>query len=182
MRLFTAIELPEGIKERILEKGEELNAPGITRVNKNAMHLTLHFFGEKSDDEKEKIISSLMSVKWNPFEIEVYGIAAFNPKFIRVIFAGIRNGGTELASLYKELSSKLEESSVSFEKEEYKPHITIARVKYGDKGRLLSFIEKYKDYDFGSFKASSFYLIKSMLTPNGPLYEKLFEFKSQGTF
>ncbi|MGC8662685.1 MAG: RNA 2',3'-cyclic phosphodiesterase [Candidatus Micrarchaeia archaeon] len=182
MRLFTAIEVPKPIKEKILSKSSELNVPGISCVSEESLHITLHFFGEKSETEKDKIVSLLNNVKWFPFKINVSGISTFNPKFLRVIFVGISEGKGKLISLFEKLSVELENEGISFEKEKYVPHITIARVKHADKHSLFYFMEKNKDYEFGSFEMNRFYLIKSTLTSNGPLYEKLFEFKRDGAF
>lgn len=176
MRLFTAIALPKEIKEEILKRSMEFSAPGVTLVKEEALHLTLHFFGEKSEDEEKKIIDSLSKVRWNRFQITLQGISTFNPKFIRVIFVGLKEEGN-VVSLYNSLSKALDEQKIDYEREEYKPHITIARMRFGDREKALSLIEKYKDYNFGSFEVSSFFLIKSTLARDGPIYENLHEFK-----
>jgi len=182
MRLFTAIELPSDIKKVILEKSMELAGPGITLVKEEALHLTLHFFGEKSSEDAEKIKNALKEASWSAFKTNLYGISTFSPKFIKVIFVGVREGSAEAIDLYNRLSLKLDAERLSYEKERYTPHVTIARVKFADKEKLLQFINKYKDYSFGSFNVSSFYLIKSTLTSSGPIYERLYEFKPNGAF
>lgn len=182
MRLFTAIELPDDIKKRIIEKSQEIEAPGITLVKEEALHITLHFFGEKSETEAEKIKKALEELSWSTFKVNLYGINTFSPKFIRVIFVSLKEGASEVSQLYSKLSSLLDAEKISYEKEKYVPHVTIARVKYANRERLIEFINKYKDYQFGSFDVSSFYLIKSTLTSSGPVYEKLYEFKSRNVF
>jgi len=182
MRLFTAIDLPDDIKKRIIEKSEEIAAPGITLVKKEALHITLHFFGEKSETEAEKIKKALEEVSWQIFKVNLYGINTFSPKFIRVIFVALKDGASEVSELYGRLSGMLDAERISYEKEKYVPHITIARVKYANRERLIEFINKYKDYQFGSFDVGSFYLIKSTLTSSGPVYEKLYEFKPRNIF
>jgi 2'-5' RNA ligase len=177
MRLFTAIDLPEEVKNSILEKSSELAAPGINLVKKEALHLTFHFFGERTEDDARLICKALSKIKWSGFSISLEGIGAFNSNFIRVIFVKVKEGSEEVVKLYKELSASIDKEGIPYEKEQYIPHITIARVKFADRSKLLSFIEKYKEYNFGSFKVESFYLIKSTLTSSGPIYEKLYEFK-----
>jgi 2'-5' RNA ligase len=182
MRLFTAIKIPDNIKDEIISKRMLIEDKGIIPVKKEALHITLHFFGEKSEKESELIKEALSSVEWRPFKITLSGIGTFDPKFIRVIFVKVGEGSNELSKLYINLSASLSNKMINYEKENYIPHATIARVKYGNKQKLLSFIEKYLSYDFGSFEVNSFFLIKSTLTREGPIYEDLYEFKASNVF
>jgi 2'-5' RNA ligase len=62
----------------------------------------------------------------------------------------------------------------------FHPHITIGRVKKIEPaGRieLAERIEGLKDFKVGDFTAESFELMKSTLTPEGPIYEVLKSFK-----
>jgi len=59
--------------------------------------------------------------------------------------------------------------------EEFVPHLTIARVKFGKSNALSKFLIDYKDIEFGNVNINSIKLKKSTLTKNGPIYNDLGE-------
>lgn len=177
MRVFTAIELAEGIKDEIQEVSMSLNSSGIKLVNREELHITLTFSGDINEGSINTMIELLKSVKSEAFTAKVNGIGVFDPEFIRVIFAKVTEGSSEIRSIYKQIASAFQSHNINFDIKEYVPHITIARVKsIRDRQSLLSFIEEYKAHEFGSFTVSSFSLIKSVLTPQGPEYSILHKF------
>ncbi|MGA3020769.1 MAG: RNA 2',3'-cyclic phosphodiesterase [Candidatus Micrarchaeales archaeon] len=178
MRAFIAIEVPDEIKNRVETLQKELQSSGIILVKKEAMHLTLQFLGEINAEEVELVKSAIEKASRAPFRINLSGISYFSPDFIKVIFVAVREGTAELNELYTKLADALTEREIRFEREEYMPHLTIARVKHvGDRKNLIDEINKHSSLEFGSFEAKSIFLKKSTLTPNGPIYENLYELK-----
>lgn len=178
MRAFIALEVPEEIKERVEALGKELGAEGLTLVKRNAMHITLQFLGEISEEQAGHVKEAMQTIKFAPFQAELSGISYFTPQFIKVIFIKVARGSDELKELYAKLGDALSASEVSFENENYVPHLTVARVKHiGDKRRLLQTIGNHAGTEFGSFAASSVVLKKSVLGPSGPEYSDLYELK-----
>jgi 2'-5' RNA ligase len=179
MRAFIALNVPEEIRARAEELEGDFRMDGITLVKKEAMHLTMQFLGEINAEQAEKAIGAMKAVRQAPFKVTVSGLSYFTPRLIRVIFVGVTEGAAELVELYSKLGGALTAKGVEFEKEDdYRPHITIARVKrVGDMRRLREALEKNAKAELGSFIASSISLKESNLTPRGPIYRQLYELK-----
>ena len=53
----------------------------------------------------------------------------------------------------------------------FSPHITVGRVRTAkNKQELISVIQQFQKIEFGKQKISSIKLMKSVLTPKGPIY------------
>ncbi|MEK6949470.1 MAG: RNA 2',3'-cyclic phosphodiesterase [Nanoarchaeota archaeon] len=176
MRLFIAIELPDDIKEylsRIQEKiaGKE---DKISLVKKEQMHLTLKFLGELQPHNAENLRNILKEVAFEPFSVNLDVIGVFpSENYIRVVWVGLKPED-KIMELQKNIDKKLEGM---FKKEKgFKAHLTLARVKHiEDK---VTFISKLKNIKIDNKKISisNFKLIKSTLTPEGPIYEAIESF------
>jgi 2'-5' RNA ligase len=166
MRLFIGIDLPEEIKEKVFALEKELPAEGIKPVAKENLHITIKFIGEKED--ASEIISALENIENEKIGIRVKGVGAFpSTDYINVIWVGAEG---KLEPLVRKI-----ESALKMKNERFEGHITIARVKKRIDAK--NFFERHKGEEFGSFVAKSFVLYKSTLTPQGPIYEKVEEFK-----
>ncbi len=172
MRLFLAIDLPMRIKRKLYEASEMLQ--GVRRVRKENLHITLHFFGEKTKKEMRIINERLEQVSFKPFKLSVEGIGFFpSEKFVRVIWAGVKEGREEMQRLHKNILS----SFGIKEEERFIPHVTLARANRFVPS-LKDFKEKYKEAFFGSFVVNEFLLVESHLGKGGARYEVLFNYKS----
>ncbi len=181
MRLFIGIDVPEEVKEKaeLIEQEIESIQGSFTFVKKEAMHITLNFIGEVDETKAQAAARALGSISIPKFYISLEGVSYFSPKFIKVIFIGIGRGEKELEGAFSKIGSALSEAGVPYEHDlSFKPHLTIARVKYiKEKAPLLALLDKHKNERFGEFEAESIFLKKSTLTPDGPIYENLSELK-----
>ncbi len=177
MRLFTAVELNEEIKNEIVRVASDLKCNGVKVAKREELHITLTFLGDVEEANIDSIIDALKTVKSASFSVKVQGIGTFNPEYIKIVFAKIADGYEGIKGIYRQAAEALDSHGIFFDKKEYLPHITIARVKnLKDKQSLYSFIEKYKNKEFGSFKVDSFSLFKSTLMQSGPEYHTLYKF------
>jgi len=178
MRAFIALEVPEEIKDNVERVRTGMGSGGLVFVKRDAMHVTLQFLGDVSDTEANGVIDAMRGVSCAPFTVRLQGVSYFTPDFIRVIFVKVGEGAKELEDLYRKLGLALSGKGMRFEQENYVPHMTIARVKrMGDRARLMDFMKGHAETDFGSFKASSVVLKKSVLAGGGPVYTDLYELK-----
>ncbi len=179
MRAFISVSMPEDIRLSIESVGNEFKMQGLTLVKKEALHLTLQFLGDIDAEQAGQVVAAMKASKREPFKVSVSGISYFTPRLIRVIFAGIAEGSESVKELYGKLGSELKARGVDFENEnDYRPHITIARVKrVGDMHRLREVLAKNSRANFGSFEAKTVALRESVLTPEGPVYKSLYELK-----
>lgn len=155
MRLFVAITFNEDVKKEIVKIQESIKGKFEGRLTKTEnLHLTLKFLGgvDGVDFVKEK----LKKVKFEPFEAQVDSMGRFGQRIIWLHVANV-----------DELQSKVDEA-LGDKEERFMSHLTIARCnKIFDLPK-----EKYSI----KFRVDNFKLIKSTLTPKGPVYEVLEEF------
>ncbi|MEM3408289.1 MAG: RNA 2',3'-cyclic phosphodiesterase [Candidatus Micrarchaeia archaeon] len=177
MRAFIAIEIPNEIKERLIQLQEEIRSrfkKEVKMVEPENLHFTLRFFPEIDENTAEKIKDTIKNIEFDAFEIKCRGLGVFpNENYIRVIWVGGDSNG-KLEGIEKMLSERL--AAIGFKKEkdeEFVAHLTLARVK--QKINFKDFLLKYREQDFGSFTISKdmIKLKKSQLTPKGPIYSDL---------
>ncbi|MGC8538883.1 MAG: RNA 2',3'-cyclic phosphodiesterase [Candidatus Micrarchaeia archaeon] len=176
MRCFISIDVPDEIKKKLIAAGQRLLGRGVTLVKADALHITLLFLGEISDVEIGYAKSALDSIKWERFTVDVYGIDYFTPNALRVVYAKIGQGATELKDLHDAILRELSKTISGLKRENFVPHLTIARVKpTADRRELLAHISQIESLHFGSFEARGVSLKSSILTPDGPLYKDLYK-------
>ncbi len=174
MRVFIALDLPREVINHIREiqnllRKKNLFAGKFTEPEN--LHLTLKFLGEISEAEIEKIKEKLREVRFPAFEAEIGEVGTFSKKFIKIIWVKLEN----CAKLQKEIDTKLRGL---FEPEfRFMSHITIARVKnVRDKKALIDYVKNIKNKRI-KFKVGNFFLKKSELHAEGPVYEDLEKYK-----
>ena len=124
----------ERIKETILATNANLKP-----VERENIHLTLRFLGEIPVALIDEIYKVMLSVKAEPFEIEIRGVGAF-PRITspRVIWIGVVEGADKLKEIHKQLETGLRKLGIRPDSKGFEPHITIARVKSArNKQRLI---------------------------------------------
>jgi 2'-5' RNA ligase len=178
MRLFIAIEIPEDIKNYIAEIQEKIDSMNnkIGFVKKEQIHLTLKFLGEVQLNNLEEIKNILKKINFVKFSASLSNIGVFpDENYMRVIWIGLEPEQNIL-----ELQKQIDESLKKLFKKEnnFKAHVTLARVKFINNKE--EFIEKLKNINIENKKIdiNNFKLIKSTLTPKGPIYEALEVFGS----
>jgi|TARA_Y100000310_G_scaffold80298_1_gene76952 2'-5' RNA ligase len=174
MRLFIAIKITEDIKEylaKIQEKLDGNTANKIKCVNKDQIHLTLKFLGEVQPDKVEEIKNNIKKIIFVPFSAYLDKIGVFpSENYIRVVWVGLKPE-EPILEIQKGIDENLKKL---FKKEKsFKSHLTLARVKFIDDKK--KFVDKLRNIKIENKKMdiSCFKLIKSTLTPQGPIYEDL---------
>ena len=173
MRLFIAIKIPEDIKEYLakIQENIEINSNKIRFVKKEQIHLTLKFLGEVQPNIAEEIKNNLKKITFSPFSANLDKIGVFpSESYIRVIWVGLKPE-EPILELQKSIDDNLKKL---FKKEKnFKGHITLARIKFiEDKKKFIDKLKKIKIKD-KKIDINNFKLIKSTLTPQGPVYEEL---------
>lgn len=183
MRLFISAELPDRLKENIDKITAELknSTAAVKWVEARNLHLTLKFLGWVKDQELDHIIAETgkAAAKTGSFKAAFSGLGAFpDGKSIRVIWVGTVKGGDELCRLAKDLEETLSKAGYRKEEREFKPHLTIGRVKEKQRlEKLKEKIESLKAENFGEALIDRIYIMKSTLTRKGPIYEIIKEVK-----
>lgn len=151
---------------------------GIKGVRSENIHLTLKFLGnidEELDVKPIKDILQKVAGHHASFRVLFKGTGAFpKPAKMRVAWIGIDS--PELEELAKDVIDSLP-ANAGEKLQSFRAHLTIGRVKFSDGiDRARRVLERYRDHDFGSINVNEFLLIKSTLTPQGPIYEILERF------
>jgi len=183
LRLFYAMFISPKITETLARHISQcaLSGADVKWVESQNLHLTLKFLGEVQQERLEEIIAAgeLAADVVKDFRIFWEGFGAF-PDFRRprVIWAGMKQGGRTVSEIAERLEDRL--AAAGFRKEErvFQPHLTIGRVK-SRRGleELKRVIEKIENSRIGEMEVGSFSLVQSTLTPKGPIYREVRNFR-----
>jgi len=174
MRLFIAIDFSE-LRDYFVELQGQLPKNAKLSLTKS-FHLTLKFLGEVQPNDFETVISILKKMSFHSFSVFLDSIGIFpSENYIRVVWIGLKPDDNIL-----ELQKNIDDALKPLFKREkdFKAHITLARVKYPeDKKQFLEQLRKI-NVESKRIEVKDFRLIKSTLTPKGPVYEDLAIFSS----
>ena len=182
MRLFIAINVSEEVRRNLMSVMNELQRVwrGVRWVRQDGIHLTLKFLGEVDEKRMDAIVKALKVTASNhdPFHAEVEALGRFPERGRpRVVWSGVKEERGLLKRLAQEVEMSMEREGFERETREFRPHITLGRVKVpGQDEAGLSFLEEHRMTRFGPCEIDRFDLMKSTLLPDGARYEKLGSF------
>ena len=179
MRAFIAAGIPDNIRELLSEAALSLSLSDIRVVDKDNMHFTLAFLGELEDSSVDKTVEAIDRISFRRFDMDIEGIHHFgNPG---AIYSAVTVGADSIIELAGSLRAELAASHIHFDKKDFVPHVTIARMKRRvDEKVLIDELDRFVDKRFGSYALNTVSLFKSVLGPDGPKYERLYERKAGG--
>ena len=174
MRLFVAIDFNE-LKNYFTELQKQLPQNAKLSLVKS-FHLTLKFLGDVQQNNVDEIVDNLKKIKFQPFGVNLDSIGIFpTENYIRVVWVGLKPED-KVMDLQKQIDESLKKLFKN--EKDFKAHITLARVRYpSDKKSFVDGIKKIK-VESKEIKIKDFRLVKSTLTPQGPVYEDLKTFGS----
>jgi 2'-5' RNA ligase len=176
MRIFIAVKLSSEIKLRLGEVQNKLKESGVDVkwVKPENIHLTLKFLGNVIELKLEPLVKEVGEVarKFSPFKIKFSGLGTFpNLKNPRVIWIGIEGEVKELLKLKGEIEENLVKLEFASEGREFKPHLTLGRVKsFQNKGELSEAVSSLNIPRIGEMEVNKISIIKSELRREGPIY------------
>ncbi len=175
-RAFICIEFPDEVVKEIARVQEVLEnrkfAGKMTELEN--LHLTFKFLGELDDKKLEKVKEALRKVEFKDFEAYLGEAGTFsfhgNPRI-----AWIKVCGENIWNLQKKVDNALE--GIFSKEERFMSHLTIARVKYvEDKTGFKNYVKNLGVKEI-KFKVEKFYLKKSELKEDGPIYSVIEEYR-----
>jgi len=184
IRSFIAFDIDsESVLKRMAEVQTMLTKTGadLKLVEPKNIHMTLRFLGNITPSTVEKIFEEMKKVQFVPFDVRLHGVGAFpNPRYPRVVWAGITQGADQLRSIFEQLEPKLLGLGFAPDSKGFSPHLTIARVRSGrNRVELAKCLSENENCEFGVIDAKCLKLKRSDLTPRGPIYSTLKEFCPQ---
>jgi|SRR5690606_5741056 len=170
IRLFIALDIPDEIKEEIIVIRNSVisNPLDYKWEAKGKLHITLKFIGEVKDDLLEPIKNEIEFI--SNYKPVISSFTKFGFFFSRgrpvILWLGFKLSG-EIFHLEKELNNKLLKFGIEKEKRDFKPHLTLMRIRKKVSKDFISSFENCK-LPGTEFKIDSVSLIKSELNPKLP--------------
>lgn len=185
LRCFIAVKPPENIIFKVLEIKRELekkfNNNFVRWCTQEQMHLTLKFLGNVIETDIDKLKQALRSSceNFHQFELSICGIGCF-PTFNspRVIWLGMNGEIDKLKSLQESVEIAVCEFGDNKEEREFKPHLTLARIKNAPRREVINISNNLKQIAgqiglVGIWQVTEVLLMQSILQPSGAVYKEL---------
>ncbi|OMH25867.1 RNA 2',3'-cyclic phosphodiesterase [Motiliproteus sp. MSK22-1] len=161
MRLFTSIDLPEPMKQKIDEICWGL--PRIRWLPSEQRHITLVFIGEVNPSQLSPIAKQLKMVQFPEFELNCHGIGSFRSG---VLWLGVQLD-QNLRNLEQAIRYQLSElKALKLGSRKFHPHITLGRMDHQNPPKLNNFLALNNNHRF-TFSVTEFQLLSSQLSPKG---------------
>jgi 2'-5' RNA ligase len=179
MRLFTAIDLPEGFRDELAEV-QSPSALDARWTDPDQFHVTLRFIGDTAPDDSRRYEEALADVTGSPARCTPYGLDVLpSRRSPKVLVLGLERTGS-LLSLYDDVEAALNSEGVDPEDRKYRPHVTLARLDDTPPEAAHAYLRNQDAMSFPAFEATRFILYESTLTSNGAVHEPQAVFSLNG--
>lgn len=173
MRLFLAVDCAQQHKA-FTTLQETISVKDATYTSQ--FHLTLKFLGETTTQELNQIQRALEGLRFAPFELHFDHLGYFSHNKTRqIIWAGVQRKH-KIKALQQEIDKRL--ALVRKPQKKFLPHVTLARIKNNHQKGVQHLFAVAKPILPFTVHVSSIQLIQSTITPTGPLYKEIQEYKA----
>jgi len=188
MRVFIAVDIDEHIRKALgnlqsqLQGEIDVRKSDVKWVNPESIHLTLKFLGEIKDEQAAEVCDIIKQVaqRHSSFELAVESLGYFGGKSARVVWVAITAGSNALARLQQDIEKQLAQAGWPPENRQFTGHLTLCRIRNPKAGfKLAQVVQNYGDYKLGTAYIDSVTVYQSQLTPKGPIYTQLGNYKLQ---
>lgn len=170
MRLFTAIDIPDSLREKLAALPVEENL-SCRQTSPEQWHVTLRFIGEVDENQAERYRDALAKSNAAPAQCRPYGLDVLpSRRAPRVVMLGLERTDS-LLTLYETVSDLLKREGLDPEDRTYRPHVTIARLDDAEPETVQTFVRSHEEHSFPPFEADQFVLYESTLTAEGAIHE-----------
>ena len=186
MRVFIAIDIGDRIRaalgdlQKQLASKADIKKSDVKWVKPEAIHLTLKFLGEIKDEQAVDVcnITKQVASRHKSFKLDVESVGCFGGRSARVLWVGTGQDCENLLKLQDDLEQQLALAGWPKETRKFSGHLTLCRIRNSKAGLMLAqMTEKYKDFKLGTTPADSVCVYQSQLTPKGPIYTVLGNYK-----
>ena len=183
IRVFVAVELPDAVKAEfagLVSTIDALGVRGVRTVRPNGIHLTLKFLGDVNADLVLDIQAAMDAAASGaaPFDLSLGDAGMFpNPGAARVLWVGVEGDIKRLSRLQERVERSLTDLGFRPERRRFNPHITAGRIRDGvsrpDRRRVTDTLFSH-GYVRPPIRVESISLIRSILRPDGAIYEPVY--------
>ena len=183
IRSFIAIELPEEVRQGLakLRNGLQRDEHRFVKwVDPYGIHLTLKFLGNIPAGRVTEVTGAMEGATKGipPFHLQISGLGVFpSIKQVRVFWVGIAGEMDKLSRLQQNIDSALAGLGFAREERPFVPHLTLARLRQGaspaDRRSFGALVDSAVFEQEYHLQVEAVNLMKSQLTPAGPVYTRL---------
>ena len=185
VRAFLALRVPPEVigKLKVLQSDLSALFDEVAWTRADSLHLTIRFFGNVSREHLEELERTIREICANvpPFPMRAEKVGCFSE---RVIWAGIGGAMHRLQDLETRIGQATRGFGDHKEEREFRPHLTIGRVKRGRAGKM-SVAERLVGWagaEFGGWTVDHLELMRSELSRQGARHTRLAEIALAGRF
>ena len=182
MRLFFAVELPSAARAALGRLRADDEGRDYRWVDPSLLHVTLAFLGEQPAERLEVLtdVGATAAGASKPGVLRLGTAGSFGAKRTpRVLWVDLSGDVESLLGLQKRLDEGLRQAGFALEDRSFRPHITLARRREGAHGGAPPGWPPRLEAN-ASFPLDTLTLMQSRLSPRGPTYTPLAEFKIGG--
>jgi 2'-5' RNA ligase len=175
MRLFAAVPITDPARGQILNLLSQLREGGwpVRWVHDEGLHMTLKFFGEVAAERLDVIAEALRFAAEGAgaLSMRLGDLGAFPTRSRpRVLWVGLE-APPSLELLQDRIERGCEAIGFPPEGAPFQPHVTLGRVREGQRLPPNGLDDHAERFDRVSFVAQQLVLYESVLTTTGPRYE-----------
>lgn len=169
-RLFTAIELPERLREDL--SALETPLPGAVWTHEDNLHITLRFAGDIDNRAADEFAAELDAIELDSFSLHIDGVGAFGGQDPRIVYASVASC-PQLDALARANERAARNAGLAPETRTFKPHVTLARLRRGRSEAVARFLQRHARFSSRPFAVTRFLLMSSRpKTGGGPYVEE----------
>jgi 2'-5' RNA ligase len=176
-RLFVAVDLDSELRAAIATMCTGVH--NARWVKPTQLHITLRFLGEVAVDAVPDVRGRLSGVKAPAFHLSLHGVGVFpeagGRQRPRVLWLGIEPTDP-LVYLKRAIDRALPQGhslDAKATKQDFSPHLTLARFSKPADQTLPSFVARYQGYRSATWHATCFKLYQSTLHSSGSIHTPL---------
>lgn len=166
-RLFTGIELPEAVKDALVDLQQPL--PGAKWVDHDNLHITLRFAGDVDNRVGRDFADLLAEIDVPVFELHVAGLGQFGGHEPHSLWAGVAPS-PQLEALARANERAARSAGLPAEARNFKAHVTLARLRNTPPDLVARWLERKGRFSCEPFVVQQFVLYSSRPKTGGGPY------------
>jgi len=188
-RIFVAVDISDKARRKvstyIQELRDEFSNLRVGWEKTEKLHLTLKFLGDTDEIQLEKLNEIVRNIagQISKFSLKIAETGVFpSPRNARILWIDVKDDKGSLAKINRLLETECEKIGFSKERKNYKPHLTVARLREAGKSKELAEKHLRKEFEPAEFEVAEIMIYESRLQPAGSIYSKVqsSKFKVQG--
>ncbi|WP_420566598.1 RNA 2',3'-cyclic phosphodiesterase [Thalassovita sp.] len=177
MRLFIALDPPEGLRDALMDMQDGL---GLGReVPPENLHVTLAFLGDQPEASAELLHEMLGAIRAPAVRLTLRGAEMFGGRQPRAAVALVEKV-PELVALQEKVVQAARMAGIELPRRRFKPHFTLMRLPRFlpdfAEHRIAAWLGRNGDLVYAGGDALQFTLYRSTLHGDGPIYDALAQY------